>query len=159
MTKTLKIGDELMWRWIELLSFEISLAEIEDLKRDIASGQLNPRDLKLRLARELATRFHDAAAAEQAIAGWNAVVRGQGDTSQLPLAEIAVPAEGLRLPALLTACGLVTSNSEANRKLKENAVRIDAEVVVDAQRVFQPGFEGVLQVGKRNFSRVRLVCA
>ena len=159
VTKTLKIGDELMWRWIELLSFEISLAEIEDLKRDIASGQLNPRDLKLRLARELATRFHDAAAAEQAIAGWNAVVRGQGDTSQLPLAEIAVPAEGLRLPALLTACGLVTSNSEANRKLKENAVRIDAEVVVDAQRVFQPGFEGVLQVGKRNFSRVRLVCA
>ena len=159
VTKTLKIGDELMWRWIELLSFEISLAEIEDLKRDIASGQLNPRDLKLRLARELATRFHDAAAAEQAIAGWNAVVRGQGDTSQLPLAEIAVPAEGLRLPALLTACGLVTSNSEANRKLKGNAVRIDAEVVVDAQRVFQPGFEGVLQVGKRNFSRVRLVCA
>jgi tyrosyl-tRNA synthetase len=157
VTKTLKIGDELMWRWIELLSFEISLAEIEILKRDIASGQLNPRDLKLRLARELATRFHDAAAAEQAIAGWNAVVRGQGDTSQLPLNEVTVPAEGLRLPALLTACGLTASNSEANRKLKENAVRIDAEVVVDAQRVFSAGFEGVLQVGKRSFSRVRLV--
>ena len=156
VTKTLRIGDDLMWRWIELLSFEISLAEIEVLKRDVASGQLNPRDLKLRLARELAARFHDAAAAEQAIAGWNAVVRGQGDTSQLPLNEIAVPAEGLRLAALLTACGLAASNSEANRKLKENAVRIDAEVVVDAQRVFQPGFEGVLQVGKRNFSRVRL---
>jgi tyrosyl-tRNA synthetase len=157
VTKTLKIGDELMWRWIELLSFEISLAEIEILKRDIASGQLNPRDLKLRLARELATRFHDAAAAEQAIAGWNAVVRGQGDTSQLPLNEVTVPAEGLRLPALLTACGLTASNSEANRKLKENAVRIDAEVAVDAQRVFSAGFEGVLQVGKRSFSRVRLV--
>ncbi|MFZ1839871.1 MAG: tyrosine--tRNA ligase, partial [Dokdonella sp.] len=84
VTKTLKIGDELMWRWIELLSFDITLAEIETLKSDIASGQLNPRDLKLRLARELAARFHDAAAAEQAIAGWNAVVRGQGDTSQLP---------------------------------------------------------------------------
>jgi tyrosyl-tRNA synthetase len=157
VTKTLKIGDELMWRWIELLSFEITLAEIESLKRDIASGQLNPRDLKLRLARELATRFHDAAAAEQAIAGWNAVVRGQGDTSQLPLNEVTVPAEGLRLPALLTVCGLTASNSEANRKLKENAVRIDAEVVVDAQRVFSAGFEGVLQVGKRSFSRVRLV--
>jgi tyrosyl-tRNA synthetase len=157
VTKTLKIGDDLMWRWIELLSFEISLAEIDMLKRDIASGQLNPRDLKLRLARELATRFHDAAAAEQAIAGWNAVVRGQGDTSQLPLNEVRVPAEGLRLPALLTACGLAASNSEANRKLKENAVRIDAEVVVDAQRVFSAGFEGVLQVGKRSFSRVRLI--
>jgi tyrosyl-tRNA synthetase len=157
VTKTLKIGDDLMWRWIELLSFEISLAEIDILKRDIASGQLNPRDLKLRLARELATRFHDAAAAEQAVAGWNAVVRGQGDTSQLPLNEVTVPAEGLRLPALLAACGLAASNSEANRKLKENAVRIDAEVVVDAQRLFTAGFEGVLQVGKRNFSRVRLI--
>ena len=157
VTKTLKIGDELMWRWIELLSFEISLAEIEILKRDIASGQLNPRDLKLRLARELITRFHDAAAAEQAIAGWNAVVRGQGDTSQLPLNEVPVPSEGLRLAALLTACGLTASNSEATRKLKESAVRIDAEVVVDAQRVFTAGFEGVLQVGKRNFSRVRLI--
>ena len=159
VTKTLKIGDELMWRWIELLSFDISLAEIEVLKRDIASGQLNLRDLKLRLAREMATRFHDVAAAEQAIAGWNAVVRGQGDTSQLPLSEIVVPADGLRLAALLTASGLTASNSEANRKLKENAVRIDAEVVVDGQRVFNAGFEGVIQVGKRNFSRVRLVGA
>ncbi|HET9031314.1 MAG TPA: tyrosine--tRNA ligase [Dokdonella sp.] len=157
VTKTLKIGDELLWRWIELLSFEISLTEVEVLKRDIASGQLNPRDLKLRLARELATRFHDADAAEQAIAGWNAVVRGQGDTNQLPLNEVVVPAEGLRLAALLTAVGLTASNSEANRKLKENAVRIDTEVVVDAQRVFTAGFEGVLQVGKRNFSRVRLI--
>ena len=159
VTKTLKIGDELMWRWIELLSFEISIAEAATLKRDIASGELNPRDLKLRLARELATRFHDAATAEQAIAGWNAVVRGQGDTSQLPLSDIVVPAEGLRLAALLTACGLTPSNSEANRKIKEAAVRIDAEVVIDPQLVFAPGFEGVLQVGKRNFSRVRLVAS
>ena len=159
MTKTLKIGDELMWRWIELLSFDISLAEMKSLQKDVESGQLNPRDLKLRLARELAARFHDAAAADQAIAGWNAVVRGQGDTATLPLVEITIPAEGLRLAALLTAAGLTSSNSEANRKLKENSVRIDAAVVVDGQRVFEPGFEGVLQVGKRNFSRVRLVCA
>lgn len=159
VTKTMKIGDDLLWRWIELLSFDISLDEMKALKAAIASGQLNPRDLKMRLARELATRFHDPAAAELAIAGWNAVVRGEGDTALLPLSEISVPAEGLRLPALLTAAGLVSSNSEANRKLKENAVKIDAEVVVDAQRMFAAGFEGVLQVGKRNFARVRLVQA
>ncbi|MEP6880626.1 MAG: tyrosine--tRNA ligase [Dokdonella sp.] len=159
VTKTMKIGDELMWRWIELLSFEISMSEVEVLRRDIATGDLNPRDLKLRLARELTTRFHDASAAEQAVAGWNAVVRGQGDTDQLPLAEIVVPSDGLRLAALLTLCGLTSSNSEASRKLKENAVRIDAEVVIDAQLVFTPGFEGVLQVGKRNFSRVRLIAS
>ncbi|HKR75244.1 MAG TPA: tyrosine--tRNA ligase [Rhodanobacter sp.] len=156
VTKTMKIDDALMWRWFELLSFEVSLDELAHMKREVESGALNPRDAKLRLARELATRFHDAAAAEQAIAGWHAVVRGEGDTSLLPLSEIAAPAEGLRLPALLTAAGLTASNSEANRKLKERAVRIDAEVVEDAQRMFAAGFEGVLQVGKRNFARVRL---
>ncbi|MGN6234577.1 tyrosine--tRNA ligase [Dyella sp.] len=156
VTKTMKIGDELMWRWFELLSFDVSMQELERMKADIASGALNPRDAKLRLARELAARFHDAAAADQAIAGWHAVVRGEGDTSLLPLSEIVVPAEGLRLAALLTAAGLTSSNSEASRKLKERAVRIDAVVVEDAQRVFEPGFEGVLQVGKRSFARVLL---
>jgi tyrosyl-tRNA synthetase len=159
VTKTMKIGDELMWRWIELLSFDISLAETVTLKRDIASGQLHPRDLKLRLARELAARFHDAAAAETAIAGWQAAVGGQGDLSVLPLAEIPVPAEGLRIAALLKAVGLAASNGEANRKLAERAVRIDGEVFEDAQRLFLPGFEGVVQIGKRSFQRVRLVKA
>jgi tyrosyl-tRNA synthetase len=134
VTKTLKIGDDLMWRWFELLSFETSLEDIARMKQEVASG-------------------------EQAIAGWHAVVRGEGDTSLLPLTDIAVPAEGLRLPALLTAAGLTPSNAEANRKLKERAVRIDAEVVEDAQRVYAPGFEGVLQIGKRNFARVRLTQA
>jgi tyrosyl-tRNA synthetase len=159
VTKTMKIGDELMWRWFELLSFDVSLAELAAMQKQIEGGVLNPRDAKLRLARELATRFHGAAAAELAIAGWHAVVRGEGDTSLLPQAEIKIPAEGVRLAALLTAAGLTASNSEATRKLKERAVRIDAEVVDDAQRVFAAGFEGVLQVGKRNFARVRLVAA
>ena len=157
VTKTMKIGDALMWRWFELLSFDVSLDELARMKRDVESGAPNPRDAKLRLARELTARFHDAAAAEQAIAGWHAVVRGEGDTSLLPLNEIVVPAEGLRLSALLTAAGLTASNSEASRKLKERAVRINAEVVGDAQRMFAAGFEGVLQVGKRNFARVRLI--
>jgi tyrosyl-tRNA synthetase len=157
VTKTLKIGDDLMWRWIELLSFEIGAAEAEGLRSEVAAGQLNPRDIKLRLARELAARFHDAAAAEQAIAGWHAVVRGEGDTSLLPLQDVAVPPEGLRIGALLTAAGITPSNSEASRKLKERAVKVDGAVVEDPNQVFVPGFEGVLQVGKRNFARVRLV--
>jgi tyrosyl-tRNA synthetase len=156
VTKTMKIGDDLMWRWFELLSFAVSLEELATLKKEVASGELNPRDAKLRLARELAERFHDAAAAERAIAGWHAVVRGEGDTSLLPQTLLIVPADGLRLAALLTMAGLTASNSEASRKLKERAVRIDAEVAEDAQRVFHAGFEGVLQVGKRNFARVKL---
>ncbi len=157
VTKAMKIGDELMWRWIDLLSFDIGMDEAASLREAVAQGDLNPREVKLRLARELATRFHDAAAAEKAIAGWQAVVTGQGDTSQLPLQEVAVPAEGLRIASLLTAAGLTPSNSEASRKLKERAVRVQGEVVDDAQQVFAPGFEGVLQVGKRNFARILLV--
>ena len=157
VTKTMKIGDELTWRWIELLSFEIGMDEARALKVQVEAGELNPREVKLRLARELATRFHDAAAAEQAIAGWHAVVTGQGDTSLLPLQEVVVPAEGLRIAALLTAAGLTPSNSEANRKLKERAVRVAGEVVEDAQLQLGPGFEGVIQIGKRNFARVLLV--
>ena len=157
VNKTMKIGDVLMWRWIELLSFEIGVEEAARLKADVEAGQLNPRDVKLRLARELATRFHDAAAADTAIAGWHAAVTGQGDTTLLPLHDVAIPAEGIRIAALLTAAGITPSNSEANRKLKEGAVKVDGNVVEDATATFQPGFEGVLQVGKRNFARVRLV--
>jgi tyrosyl-tRNA synthetase len=159
VTKAMKIDDALMWRWIELLSFDIGIEEAARLKREIEAGQLNPRDAKLRLARELAARFHGDAAAELAVAGWNAAVRGEGDTAQLPLQDVAVPAEGLKIAALLVAAGLAPSNSEANRKLKERAVRVDGDVLEDPQRLFAPGFEGVLAIGKRNFARVRLVSA
>jgi tyrosyl-tRNA synthetase len=156
VNKTMKVGDALMWRWIELLSFDIGVAEAKRLQDDVAAGQLNPRDVKLRLARELAARFHDSAVAETAVAGWHAAVRGEGDTALLELRDIVVPAEGLRIGALLTAAGLTPSNSEAARKLRERAVRIDGNVVEDPQQVFVPGFEGVLTVGKRNFARIRL---
>jgi len=157
VNKTMKISDELMWDWIELLSFEISIAEATTLRTAVTAGKINPRDIKLRLARELATRFHHAAAAETAITGWQAAVTGQGDTTLLPLQEIAIPKGGARIAALLTRAGITASNSEANRKLKERAVRIDGMVIEDGTLLFAPGFEGVLQVGKRNFSRVRLV--
>jgi len=159
VTKTMKVDDTLMWRWIDLLSFDISIEEAKQLRADVEAGKINPREIKLRLARELTTRFHDADAAEQAIVGWNAAVTGQGDITQLPLQEVTVPAEGLRIGALLTAAGLTPSNSEASRKLKERAVKVDGEVVDDAQTVLQPGFEGLLQVGKRTFARVLLVAA
>ncbi|WP_103074028.1 tyrosine--tRNA ligase [Solilutibacter silvestris] len=159
ITKTMKIGDELMWKWIDLLSFEISIDEAKQLRAAIAGGELNPRDVKLRLARELAARFQGDAEAEKAIAGWHAAVRGEGDVANVPLQEIAIPAEGLRIAALLTAAGITSSNSEANRKLKERSVRVNGEVFEDAAQAFLPGFEGMLAVGKRNFARVKLVAA
>lgn len=157
VNKTMKIGDDLMWDWIELLSFDIGIEEAKALKAEVAAGTLNPRDVKLRLAREIATRFHDADAAATAIAGWQVAISGEGDVSLLPLQDVVIPADGLRIGALLTAAGITPSNSEANRKLKERAVKVDGAVVEDAGTEFKPGFEGVLQVGKRNFARVRLI--
>ncbi len=156
VNKTMKIGDELMWRWFELLSFDVSLTQLAQMKADVASGLLHPREAKLRLARELAARFHGAQDAEAAINGWQAAVRGAADGSLLELRTIAVPEQGVRLNALLKLAGLAGSNTEANRKIQEHAVRVDNELVEDAQRLFMPGFEGVLQVGKRNFARVLL---
>ena len=156
VNKTMKIGDELMWRWFELLSFEVSLAELARMKCDAAAGQLHPREAKLRLARELAARFHGAAEAEAAIQGWQAAVRGEADKNLLEIKVLAVPAEGARLATVLRLAGLAGSNTEANRKIQERAVRIDNQIVEDSQRLLMPGFEGVLQVGKRNFTRVQL---
>ncbi|MFY8207126.1 MAG: tyrosine--tRNA ligase, partial [Arenimonas sp.] len=159
VNKTMKIGDDLMWRWFELLSFEVSLAELARMKAEAAAGHLHPREAKLRLARELAARFHGAGEAEAAIQGWQAAVRGEADKNLLEINVLLVPAEGARLAAVLRQAGLAASNTEANRKIQERAVRIDNAIVEDAQLVLKPGFEGVVQVGKRNFARIQLQAA
>lgn len=156
VTKTMRIGDGLMWRWFELLSFEVSLTELERMRREVAAGRLHPRDAKLRLARELATRFRGSAEAERAIQGWQAAVRGEGSVDALPVEEVRLSGPSIRLAPLLVQVGLAASNSEVHRKVREGAVRIDGEVVADPQTVLEAGFEGLLQIGKRNFRRVRL---
>ncbi len=159
VNKTMKIGDELMWRWYELLSLDHSSADIGRMKADVASGALHPRDAKAGLARELAARFHGTAAAEQAIAQWSALVREQRVDVDLPLLDVAVPVEGIRVAPLFVAARLAASNSEVIRKLAERAVRIDGTVIEDRERLLQAGGEHLLQVGKRSFARVRLVSA
>ena len=156
VNKTMKIDDSLMWRWFELLSFDVSMDALARMQSDVASGALHPREAKLRLARELATRFHTAQDAEAAIQGWQAAVRGEADKDLLELKILAIPAEGVRVAAILKLAGLAASNTEANRKIAERAVRIDNVVVEDPQCLLVPGFEGVLQVGKRSFARILL---
>ena len=156
--KTMSVSDDLMWRWFELLSFEKSLADIEQMQRDVAGGQ-NPRDFKVQLARELVDRFHGAGAGEAAIRHWNEVVRGGAVPTDLPLKDIPTPAEGIRIGALLRASGLAPSGAEANRKLVERAVRLDGVVVEDRELLLRTGGEHLLQLGKRGFARVRLVSA
>lgn len=156
--KTMSISDELMWRWFTLLSFEKSLADIEQMKRDVAAGQ-NPRDFKVQLAKELVDRFHGAGAGDAAINHWNEVVKGGAVPTDLVTQDIAVTDEGIRLGALLRAAGLAPSGAEANRKIIERAVRVDGAIVEDRESSFHVGQSLLLQLGKRGFAKVNLVKA
>jgi len=157
--KIMRLSDELMWRYFELLSFEKSLADLKSMREAVAAGGVNPRDYKMQLAVEFTARFHGAAAGEAAVRHWNEVVQGGGVPADLVVQEIAVPSEGLRIAALLKAAGLASSNSEASRKVSERAVRVDGDVVEDGSRVFETGAEHLLQLGKRGFARVRLIAS
>ncbi|MGA9422184.1 MAG: tyrosine--tRNA ligase [Rhodanobacteraceae bacterium] len=159
VNKTMKIGDELMWRWYELLSLDRSLSDIARMRRDVASGQLHPRDVKLALAKELAARFQGTDEADRAVDAWNAIVRESRIDVDLPPVEIRTPAPGIRIGPLFVAAGLAASNSEVMRKMKERAVRIDGELVVDRELALRAGSEHLLQIGKRAFARVHLIAS
>ena len=151
----MSISDELMWRYFELLSFR-PLAEIEALRTAIAAGR-NPRDVKFELAQEIVGRFHGAAAAEQAQTDFIARFAQKSLPTDLPLQTLKTEdPEGQSLVAALKAAGLAASNSEANRKLTEGAVRIDGEKVTDRALKLAPGTECILQLGPRRFARVRV---
>jgi tyrosyl-tRNA synthetase len=156
--KIMRLSDDLMWRYYELLSFDTSLAELAQMRAAIAAASLNPRDCKMRLATELTARFHGAAAAQSAIRHWNEVIQGGGVPADLAVLDVAVPADaGIRIGALLKAAGLAPSTSEAARKLVERAVRVDGVVVEDKDLRLVVGGEHLLQLGKRGFARVRLL--
>jgi len=155
--KTMSISDELMWRYFELLSFKVATGELKTLRADAESGQVNPRDVKIRLAHELTERFCGSAAADAAVDAWHRRVQEGALPENIELKEIVLPAGGIRIAALIKESGLTASNSEAMRKLAENGVRIDGEIVTDRERVFVSPAEFLLQVGKRNFRRVRLL--
>src|SRR6202163_1696535 len=152
--KVMSISDELMWRYFELLSFR-SLAEIAALKSE-ASGGRNPRDIKFELARELVSRFHDAAAAERAQRSFTARGSPKGGPDGLPLRVIHVDGAGLRVANLLKEAGLAASTSEANRKIEEGAVRIDGSKFTDRSLTLRSGAEHVFQVGAKRFARLKL---
>jgi tyrosyl-tRNA synthetase len=155
--KTMSISDDLLWRYLELLSFERSLADIRALRADVLAGSASPRDIKLALGAELVARFHGQSAAQGALQYWHDTVRGGAVPADVATIEIGVAAEGIRIAALLRQAGLAASNSEASRKVNERAVRVDGSVVEDRELVLRAGSEHLLQLGKRGFARVRLV--
>ncbi len=153
--KIMSISDELMWRYLELLSFR-PLAEIQAWRQEVEEGA-NPRDVKVRLAQEIITRFHDAKAAEQAHQAF--VERFQKGTlpSDVETQQIVVETEGLGIAYLLRQAGLVASTSEAMRMIRQGAVRIDGERLEDPKTVIAVGETHLYQVGKRRVAKVELL--
>ena len=152
--KTMSVSDTLMWRYFDLLSFRSSV-EIAALKAEVDGGR-NPRDAKVMLAMELVSRFHDAAAAEAALADFEARFQRNAMPDDLPEVRVAVGADGLPLFQVLKQAGLTGSTSEAMRMVEQGAVRLDGERAEDKGRVLHAGATVVMQVGKRKFAAVVL---
>jgi len=163
--KLMSISDGLMWRYIELLSFE-SLETLATWKKQVAEG-LNPRDIKVRFAREIVGRFHGSSAADQAQADFEARFRHGETPENIPEFTIKVAAESrisvaatageITIVRLLKETQLVSSISEAGRMIDQGGVRLNGERVTDKALAAKRGETLVLQVGKRKFARVTLL--
>ncbi len=152
-SKIMSVSDELMWRYIELLSFE-SLKTIQAWKADV-SGGANPRDIKVRFAKEIVARFHSAQAADAALEDFQNRAKG-GIPDDLPELVLTVEGTSIGIAQLLKQSNLVASTSEAFRAIEQGGIKIDGVKVTDKGLAFEKGSVLVAQVGKRKFARITL---
>jgi tyrosyl-tRNA synthetase len=148
--KIMSISDDLMWRYLELLSFE-SMETIESWKTEVDQGE-NPRNIKFRLANEIITRFHSEEDAK--VANQNFIDRFAKNQIPDEMDEYQFES-GIKIGNLLKDANLVDSTSEAFRMIKQGAVKIDGEKVADKD-IDLPSGTAVYQVGKRKFARITL---
>jgi tyrosyl-tRNA synthetase len=161
--KLMSISDELMWRYIELLSFQ-PIESVDKWRKEVAEGR-NPRDIKVLFAREIVTRFHGAQAAELANADFEARFKHGDLPDNIPEVTVTIPDGSRKSPGrvpelaiakVLKESQLVSSTSEALRMIEQGGVRINGEKVADKGLAVKRGDTVVLQVGKRKFARVTL---
>jgi tyrosyl-tRNA synthetase len=152
-SKIMSISDELMWRYIELLSFE-SMQTIDDWKQSVANGA-NPRDIKVRFAQEIVTRFHSAQAAESALEDFVNRSKG-GIPDEVPEVSLSIEGDSIGVAQLLKQAKLVASTSEAFRAIEQGGIKLDGEKVSDKALTLPKGATVVAQVGKRKFARITL---
>ena len=145
--KLMSISDELMWRYIELLSFE-SPATIRQWKNE------HPRDVKVRFAKEIVTRFHDAAAATRAEADFASRFREGEIPQDMPEVSLKAGDGGIAIVQLLKQANLTPSTSEAQRMIEQGGVKLDGEKVSDKALKIPAGRTVIAQVGKRKFARI-----
>ncbi|WP_028883964.1 tyrosine--tRNA ligase [Taylorella asinigenitalis] len=149
--KIMSISDTLMWNYYELISSK-SLEEIAQLKRDVEQG-VNPRNIKVALAQEIITRFHNAEAAAKALADFESRFRDGQIPDDIP--EISLNGPELGIVAVLRESGLASSGSEASRNIVQGGVKVDGSKVEDKSLVLKSGTY-VVQIGKRKFARITI---
>ncbi|MGE5097840.1 MAG: tyrosine--tRNA ligase [Betaproteobacteria bacterium] len=152
--KLMSISDDLMWRYIELLSFE-PLEAIRGWKREVEGGR-NPRDIKVRFAQEIVARFHDRKAADAALEDFEARFRHGGVPEDLVEQFMEVPGADAAIAQVLKTAGVCPSTSDAHRMIEQGGVRVNGEKVSDKSLRLAAGTTYVLQVGKRKFAKVTL---
>ncbi len=150
--KLMSISDTLMWRYYELLSFK-SNEHIAQLKADVANG-CNPRNIKVALAQEIVARFHDQAAADDALADFEARFQKGALPDDMPEVTVAAVDGALPIAQVLKEAGLTASTSEAIRMINQGGVKADGDKVSDKALSVAAGTTLVLQVGKRKFAKV-----
>jgi len=152
--KIMSISDELMWRWFDLLSFRSSEA-IQQLKEQQKDG-MNPRDIKISLAKEIIARFHDEKSADEAEHNFLNQFQKKNipDNIEELLLEWTEPS--ILLPNLLKEAGMTESTSEAIRMIKQGGVRINEEKISDPKHSVAKGETSIYQVGKRKFKKITL---
>jgi tyrosyl-tRNA synthetase len=150
--KIMSISDDLMWRYIDLLSFR-TIDEIQQWRDDVATGQ-NPINIKKDFAQEIVARFNDDEMGQQARDGFeNQFKKGQVP-DDIPEISLTTDYEGIPIANVLKDAGLTSSTSEAMRMLKQGAVKIDTQKVNDKSIVIMKGKQHVFQVGKRKYAKV-----
>jgi tyrosyl-tRNA synthetase len=150
--KLMSISDDLMWRYIELLSFE-PLPTIRGWRQEVVEGR-NPRDIKVGFAQEIVRRFHGPVAAEAALTDFEARFKGGGIPDDVPEKAVSSFEGSVGIAQLLKEAGLTASTSEALRMVDQGGVKLDGEKVTDRALKVPQGVKVVVQVGKRKFARV-----
>lgn len=151
--KTLSIPDTLIHDYF-VLTTNVSVTDIRDIKRQLEDSTTNPRDLKRRLARELVTLYHNAQAAEAAEAEFDRVFVQRSLPDEVPEFTIHHNDDSIGIIQLLTETKLVASRSEARRMIEQGGVSVDGERIVDDSSTVALEKSVVVRVGKRKFLRV-----
>ncbi len=149
--KVMSISDEMMWRYYELLT-DLSLADIEIMKRDVAAGAAHPMVVKKDLARRIVTDFHSTDAGSRAGENWAKQFQYHEIPDQVEDVEVAIehtPDGKVRLDKLLAKVGLADSVSDAVRKLKQKAVKVNGELRTDPVVSIDTTTPITLRVGRK----------